>query len=386
MGMLVCGLVATCSVRTASTLGARRLARKLPRQRRLMQATEPSAQREGLGCVKVAIQGFGRVGRNILRGWMAQTETTFEIVAISLNKMDIRTATHLLKFDSTLGRYQGDVFCTETAIVVDGRVLQVVYSPDALGKMGVDVIIDATGKNASLEKASKLIEQTGASNVVLTTPGKDCPVYVHGVNSSNFDVQRDKVVSLYGISISPAVKVIDDNFDVQYGMTSVLNSWTSDQKLLDANHKDLRRARAAACNIIPSTSGNNTAVAATIPKLAGKISCGGFRVPTKTVSVQDIVLRVGKPCTREEVNDAFRAAAAGPMRGILRVEEQPLVSSDFRQSNYLQTMDAALTMVMGGDLVKVIAWYDNEWSSAQHHLSFVSIIAAKLEESRRRAS
>jgi glyceraldehyde-3-phosphate dehydrogenase type I len=209
---------------------------------------------------------------------------------------------------------------------------------------------------------------------------------VHGVNSSKFDVQQDKVVCLYGISIAPAIKVIDDHFDVQYGMTNVVNPYTSDMSLHDSNHKDLRRARAAACNIIPTTTGSANAVGAVIPKLQGKLSGTGFRVPTQSVAIQDVVLKVGKPCTREEVNDALRAAAAGPMRGILRVEEQPLVSSDFRQSNHNQTVDAALTMVMGGDLIKIISWYDNEWTFAQHSLRFVSVIAAELKESRQRTS
>jgi len=255
-----------------------------------------------------------------------------------------------------------------------------------LRKLGVDVIIDTSGKNASLEKASKLIEQAGATNVVLTTPCKNCPVYVHGVNSSKFNVQQDKVVCLYGISIAPAIKVIDDHFDVQYGMTNVINPYTSDMSLHDSNHRDLRRARAAACNIIPTTTGSANAVGAVIPKLQGKLSGIGFRVPTQSVAIQDVVLKVGKPCTRKEVNDALRAAAAGPMRGILRVEEQPLVSSDFRQSSCNQTVDAALTMVMGGDLIKIMSWYDNEWTFAQHSLRFVSVVAAKLEESRRPTS
>jgi len=379
--MVVCGFVATGAGQKTGSQGAgARIARRQEFQS--VSYGQRFLKREGRNNIRVAIHGFGRIGRSILRGWLAQTEKTFDIVAITLGSKDIRTAIHLLKYDSVLGRLQGDMFCTDNEVVFNGQVLQFVHSPNALEKLGVDVIIDATGKNNSLVKASKLIEQTGASNIVLTTPCKDCPVYVHNVNSSKFNVQQDKVVCLYGVSIAAAIKVIDDHFDVQYGMTNVINPFTSDMSLHDKYHKDLRRTRAAACNIIPTTTGSADAVGAIIPKLQGQIRGSGFRVPVHSVAIHDLVLKVRKPCTRDEVNDALRAAAAGPMQGTLRVEEQPLVSSDFRKSNYVQTVDATLTMVMGGDLIKVMSWYDNEWSYGQHALSFVSVIAAKLEESR----
>jgi len=333
---------------------------------------------------KVAINGFGRIGRNVLRCWLKRETKPFDIVAINTGSMGAKVAAHLLKYDTVLGTLQAEVSHTEETITVDGKVLQCVTGrdPAAMGwdKMGVEVVIESTGAFNSLEGGGKHLE-AGAKKVVLTAPGKNCPTYVVGVNEGDYDAANDTVVSNASCTtngMSSVCKVLDENFGVEYGMMTTTHSYTGDQMILDGRHRDLRRARAGACNIVPTSTGAAKAVAEVLPKFKGKLSGIALRVPTPNVSVVDLVVRVSKKTSAEEVNAAIKAAADGPMKGIINYETQPLVSSDFLQTDYSNSVDAALTLVMGEDLVKVVMWYDNEWGYSQRVVDLTEIVAAKL--------
>jgi len=333
---------------------------------------------------KIAINGFGRIGRNVLRCWLKRETKPFDIVAINTGSMGAKVAAHLLKYDTVLGTLQAEVSHTEDTITVDGKVFQCVTGrdPAAMGwdKMGVEVVIESTGAFNSLEGGGKHLD-AGAKKVVLTAPGKNCPTYVVGVNEGDYDAANDTVVSNASCTtngMSSVCKVLDENFGVEYGMMTTTHSYTGDQMILDGRHRDLRRARAGACNIVPTSTGAAKAVAEVLPKFKGKLSGIALRVPTPNVSVVDLVVRVSKKTSAEEVNAAIKAAADGPMKGIINYETQPLVSSDFLQTDYSNSVDAALTLVMGEDLVKVVMWYDNEWGYSQRVVDLTEIVAAKL--------
>jgi len=333
---------------------------------------------------KAAINGFGRIGRNVLRCWLKREDKPFDIVAINVGSMGAKTAAHLLKYDTVLGTLQADVSCTEDSITVDGKVFKCVAGRDPAamgwGDMGVEIIIESTGAFNSLEGGGKHLE-AGAKKVVLTAPGKNCPTYVVGVNEGDYDAENDTVVSNASCTtngMSSVCKVLDESFGVEYGMMTTTHSYTGDQMILDGRHRDLRRARAGACNIVPTSTGAAKAVAEVLPQFKGKLSGIALRVPTPNVSVVDLVVKVSKKTSKEDVNAALKEAAEGPMKGIINFEEQPLVSSDFLQTDYSNSVDAALTLVMGEDLVKVVMWYDNEWGYSQRVVDLTAIVAAKL--------
>merc|ERR1712003_328170 len=295
-----------------------------------------------------------------------------------------KTAAHLLKYDTVLGTLQADVSFTDDTITVDGKEFKVVTGRDPAampwGELGVEVIIESTGAFNSLEGGSKHLK-AGAKKVVLTTPGKECPTYVVGVNEGDYNPESDVVVSNASCTtngMASVCKVLDESFGVEYGLMTTTHSYTGDQMILDGRHRDLRRARAGACNIVPTSTGAAKAVAAVLPKYKGKLNGIALRVPTPNVSIVDLVVKVGKKCTKEGVNAAVKAAAEGPMKGIINFEESPLVSSDFKQTDYSNSVDAALTMVMGEDLVKVVMWYDNEWGYSQRVLDLTAIVSKKL--------
>merc|ERR1711897_56898 len=336
------------------------------------------------GSTKTAINGFGRIGRNVLRCWLKREEKPFDIVAINVGSMGAKTAAHLLKYDTVLGTLKADVSFTDDAITVDGKVFKVVTGRDPAAMPWKDLdgegIIESTGAFNSLEGGSKHLD-AGAKKVVLTAPGKDCPTYVVGVNEEDYNAEKDVVVSNASCTtngMASVCKVLDDNFDVQYGLMTTTHSYTGDQMILDGRHRDLRRARAGACNIVPTSTGAAKAVAAVLPKYKGKLNGIALRVPTPNVSIVDLVVKVGKKCTKEDVNAAVKTAAEGKMKGIINFEEQPLVSSDFMQTDYSNSVDAALTMVMGEDLVKVVMWYDNEWGYSQRVIDLTAIVAEKM--------
>ncbi|MFM7220144.1 MAG: type I glyceraldehyde-3-phosphate dehydrogenase, partial [Nodosilinea sp.] len=322
--------------------------------------------------IRVAINGFGRIGRNFLRCWLTRSNSQLEVVAIN-DTSDPKTNSHLLKYDSMLGRLDADISYTDDTLVVNGKTIKC-YSdrnPNNLpwAAWNIDLIIESTGVFVSAEGASRHIE-AGAKKVLITAPGKGSNIgtYVIGVNDGDYRHDQYDVVSNASCTtncLAPVVKVLHENFGIIKGTMTTTHSYTGDQRLLDASHRDLRRARAAALNIVPTTTGAAQAVALVIPEMAGKLNGIALRVPTPNVSVVDLVAQVEKPTIAEQVNGALKAAAEGPMKGILAYSDLPLVSIDYRKTDESSIVDSSLTMVMGGDMVKVVAWYDNEWGYSQ---------------------
>ncbi|KAI7744493.1 hypothetical protein M8C21_032866, partial [Ambrosia artemisiifolia] len=357
--------------------------------------------------LKVAINGFGRIGRNFLRCWHGRKDSPLDVIAIN-DTGGVKQASHLLKYDSTLGIFDADVKPSgDSAISVDGKIIKVVSdrNPSNLpwGEMGIDLVIEGTGVFVDREGAGKHIE-AGAKKVLITAPGKgDIPTYVVGVNAELYN-HSENIISNASCTtncLAPFVKVIDQKFvpiahvpivlnviqkvvpiltrpymtGIIKGTMTTTHSYTGDQRLLDASHRDLRRARAAALNIVPTSTGAAKAVALVLPSLKGKLNGIALRVPTPNVSVVDLVVQVTKKTFAEEVNAAFREAADNELSGILSVCDEPLVSVDFRCSDVSSTVDSSLTMVMGDDMVKVIAWYDNEWGYSQRVVDLADIVA-----------
>jgi len=336
--------------------------------------------------IRVAINGFGRIGRNFLRCWLTRSNSQLEVVAIN-DTSDPKTNSHLLKYDSMLGRLDADISYTDDTLVVNGKTIKC-YSdrnPNNLpwAAWDIDLIIESTGVFVSAEGASRHIE-AGAKKVLITAPGKGSNIgtYVIGVNDGDYSHDQYDVVSNASCTtncLAPVVKVLHENFGIIKGTMTTTHSYTGDQRLLDASHRDLRRARAAALNIVPTTTGAAQAVALVIPEMAGKLNGIALRVPTPNVSVVDLVAQVEKPAIAEQVNAALKAAAEGPMKGILAYSDLPLVSIDYRKTDESSIVDSSLTMVMGGDMVKVVAWYDNEWGYSQRVVDLAELVAAKWQ-------
>jgi len=334
---------------------------------------------------KVAINGFGRIGRNFLRCLHGRENSELEVVCVN-DSGGVKQATHLLKYDSILGTFGADVqILDDTTFALDGKPIKVVSSRDPLqlpwADMGVDMVIEGTGVFLDTIGAGKHLS-AGAKKVVITAPAKDkaIPTYVVGVNEGDYDGGAPIVsnASCTTNCLAPFVKVLDEAFGIEQGTMTTTHSYTGDQRLLDASHRDLRRARAAALSIVPTTTGAAKAVSLVLPQLAGKLNGIALRVPTPNVSVVDLVVNVSKKgLTAEDVNNAFRAAADGPMKGVLAVSDKPLVSIDYRCSDESSTIDSSLTMVMGEDMVKVVAWYDNEWGYSQRVVDLAELVAAK---------
>jgi glyceraldehyde 3-phosphate dehydrogenase len=316
---------------------------------------------------RLGINGFGRIGRLTFRSIKAYHDGELEIVAVN-DLTDPETNAHLLKWDSTYGLYPGQVEATEDSIIVDGNRVKVLAERDP-GKIpwreyGVDLVIESTGLFTDATKARAHLEG-GAKRVIISAPAKNEDVtVVLGVNEQDYDPGKHKVVSNASCTtncVAPAVKVLHEGFGIAKGLMTTIHAYTNDQRILDMFHKDLRRARAAAVNIIPTTTGAAKAVTMVIPELKGRIHGMAFRVPVTTVSVVDFVAELGKEASVEEINQAFKAAAEGPLNGILEYCSEPLVSSDFKGNPASSIFDALSTMVIEGNLVKIIAWYDNEW-------------------------
>jgi glyceraldehyde-3-phosphate dehydrogenase (NADP+) (phosphorylating) len=331
--------------------------------------------------IKVAINGFGRIGRNFIRCWHGRKDSPLEIVVIN-DTGGIKQASHLLKYDSMLGTFGADVKVEgNDSISVDGKAIKVVSDRNPLnlpwGELGIDLVIEGTGVFVDKEGAGKHLK-AGAKKVLITAPGKGAiPTYVVGVNADEYS-HGDEIISNASCTtncLAPFVKVLDEKFGIIKGTMTTTHSYTGDQRLLDASHRDLRRARAAALNIVPTSTGAAKAVALVLPNLKGKLNGIALRVPTPNVSVVDLVVQVEKKTFAEEVNAAFRDASAGPLKGILAVCDEPLVSVDFRCSDVSSTIDSSLTMVMGDDMVKVVAWYDNEWGYSQRVVDLAHIVA-----------
>ncbi len=334
--------------------------------------------------IRVAINGFGRIGRNFLRCWLGRENSQLELVGIN-DTSDPSTNAHLLKYDSMLGILDADIASDENSLIVNGKTIKCVSDRNPLNlpwaDWGIDLVIESTGVFVTEEGASKHLT-AGAKKVLITAPGKggNIGTYVVGVNEQEYEHDKHNVVSNASCTtncLAPFAKVLHENFGIIKGTMTTTHSYTGDQRLLDASHRDLRRARAAAINIVPTSTGAAKAVALVIPELKGKLNGIALRVPTPNVSVVDLVVQVEKSTIKEQVNDALKAAAEDPLKGILRYNDLPLVSSDYRGENCSSIVDASLTMVMGGDMVKVVAWYDNEWGYSQRVVDLAELVAQK---------
>jgi len=316
---------------------------------------------------KIGINGFGRIGRQILKVVNEQQADRLEVVAVN-DLADTKTNAHLLKYDSNYGRYPGKVEAMEDSIVIDGKKVKVIAERDPAKipwrDYGVDIVIESTGLFTAGPKAAGHLEG-GAKKVLITAPAKEEDItIVLGVNEGQYDPAKHRIISNASCTtncIAPVVKVLHDSFGVSKGLMSTIHAYTNDQRILDTVHKDLRRARAAALSIIPTTTGAAKTVTQVIPELQGRVHGLAFRVPTSTVSVVDFVADVEREVTVDDVNKALRAAADGALKGILDYCEEPLVSIDFKENPASSIVDALSTMVIGGNMVKVVSWYDNEW-------------------------
>jgi len=320
--------------------------------------------------IRVAINGFGRIGRNFMRCWLERENSQIDLVAIN-DTSDPKTNAHLLKYDTMLGTLKNaDISADENSITVNGKTVKCVSdrNPENLPwkEWEIDLIIESTGVFTSKEGASKHLN-AGAKKVLITAPGKnDDGTFVYGVNAS-----------CTTNCLAPIAKVLHENFGIIKGTMTTTHSYTGDQRLLDASHRDVRRARAAAMNIVPTSTGAAKAVALVLPALKGKLNGIALRVPTPNVSMVDLVIQVEKNTFAEEVNQVLQAAAEGPLKGVMEYSDLPLVSSDYRGHDASSIVDASLTMVMGNDLVKVMAWYDNEWGYSQRVVDLTELVAQK---------
>lgn len=334
--------------------------------------------------IRVAINGFGRIGRNFMRCWLGRENSKIDLVAVN-DTSDPRTNAHLLKYDSMLGTLKDvDISADDNSIIVNGKTVKCTSdrNPENLPWKAweIDLIIESTGVFTSKEGASKHLN-AGAKKVLITAPGKgDDGTFVVGVNHHDYDPEKHVIISNASCTtncLAPIVKVLHENFGIIKGTMTTTHSYTGDQRLLDASHRDVRRARAAAMNIVPTSTGAAKAVALVLPALKGKLNGVALRVPTPNVSMVDLVAQVEKGTFAEEVNQVLKEAAEGSLKGILEYSELPLVSSDYRGYDASSIVDASLTMVMGNDMVKVMAWYDNEWGYSQRVVDLAELVAEK---------
>ena len=341
--------------------------------------------------VRVGINGFGRIGRQSLKA-LIERAPDVEVVAVN-DLVETSLNALLFKHDSTYGAYPGTVDHTDDSLIVDGREIKVLKEKDPAalpwGELGVELVLESTGIFTDATKAKAHLD-AGAKKVIISAPAKNEDItIVLGVNEGRYDPAAHHIISNASCTtncLAPAAKVVHDRFRITRGLMNTIHSYTNDQRILDVAHKDPRRARAAGLNIIPTTTGAAKALALVIPDLKGKFDGFSLRVPTPTVSVVDFTADLERETTVEELNAAFREAAAGPMKGILGVSDEPLVSTDFRGDERSSIIDAASTMVIGGTMVKVIAWYDNEWGYSCRVADLISFVAARMPVAGRTAS
>ncbi|WNM34389.1 type I glyceraldehyde-3-phosphate dehydrogenase [Streptomyces sp. Li-HN-5-11] len=333
--------------------------------------------------IRVGINGFGRIGRNYFRALLEQG-ADIEIVAVN-DLGDTATTAHLLKYDTILGRLKQEVSHTEDTITVDGKTIKVLSERNPAdipwGELGVDIVIESTGIFTKKEDAEKHIAG-GAKKVIISAPAKNEDVtIVMGVNQDKYDAANHHVISNASCTtncVAPMAKVLDENFGIVKGLMTTVHAYTNDQRILDFPHKDLRRARAAAENIIPTTTGAAKATSLVLPQLKGKLDGMAMRVPVPTGSVTDLVVELSREVTKEEVNAAFQKAAEGELKGILEYTEDPIVSSDIVNAPASCTFDSSLTMVQEGKNVKVIGWYDNEWGYSNRLVDLTVFVGNQL--------
>jgi len=331
--------------------------------------------------VKVGINGFGRIGRNVFRA--ALKNSNVEIVAIN-DLTDANMLAHLLKYDTVHGTLQEDVTVDGQYLVVGGKKVKVIAERDPAqlgwGALGVEVVVESTGRFTKREDAAKHLE-AGAKKVIISAPANNEDItIVMGVNEDKYDANNHHVISNASCTtncLAPFAKVLNDTFGIKRGMMTTIHSYTNDQQILDLPHKDYRRARAAAENMIPTSTGAAKAVSLVLPELKGKLNGMAMRVPTPNVSIVDLVAELEKDVTAEEINAALKTAAEGPLKGILAYSELPLVSSDYNGTTVSSTIDALSTMVLEGNMVKVLSWYDNEVGYSNRVVDLVDYIASK---------
>ena len=331
---------------------------------------------------RVAINGFGRIGRQVTKAFFDKYRGQFDLVAVN-DLSDVNTNAHLFKYDTNYGVFPGDVTVDGGDIIIDGDRIKVLSerNPGDLpwGDMGVDIVVESTGIFTAREKAALHLE-AGAKKVIISAPAKGEDITIcMGVNNEKYDAASHHVISNASCTtncLAPAAKVVNDTFGIEQGVMTTVHAYTNDQRILDLTHKDLRRARAAAQNIIPTTTGAAKAVALVVPELQGKFDGMAMRVPTPTVSVVDFVAKVRNPGSTNDLMAAFDDAAAGPMAGILAVSREPLVSSDYKGNAFSSTIDSTFTAFYG-DLVKVVTWYDNEWAYSVRVTDLVNFIASQ---------
>jgi glyceraldehyde 3-phosphate dehydrogenase len=334
--------------------------------------------------IRVAINGFGRIGRNVLRSAKQSGRTDIDFVAVN-DLTDARTLAHLLAYDSVHRRYPGTVAASEKGLVVDGDEIRVCSERDPAklpwADLGVDIVVESTGFFTDRDAAAKHLA-AGARKVIISAPAKKEDItVVLGVNEGSYDPEKHDVISNASCTtncLAPVVKVLSDTFGVRHGLMTTIHSYTNDQAVLDVPHKDLRRARAAALSMIPTTTGAAKATALVLPAMKGRIDGMSIRVPTPDVSLVDFVAELERDTTIEEVNAAFRAASDGAMSGILGVSDEPLVSIDYTGDSRSSVVDALSTSVMDGRMVKVLAWYDNEWGHSSRVVDLVSYVGERL--------
>ena len=349
--------------------------------------------------VKVGINGFGRIGRQVLKAIRDYYPGTLEVVAFN-DIGDMKQMAHLLKYDSNYGRFDGTVEVGEDGLVIDGKNVKAFKETDPAnipwGSLGIDIVIESTGiftvKSDGVNKKGKVVKgaenhitKGGAKKVIISAPaeGEDLTI-VLGVNDNMYDPARHHVVSNASCTtngLAPAVKVVNDKYKIVRGFMTTIHAYTNDQKILDLPHSDLRRARAAAMSIIPTTTGAAKAIKLVIPDLAGKLDGYALRVPTSTVSVIDLTAELASPTTTEQLRQDYRDAAAGPLKGILAATDEPLVSIDYKGDPHSSTVDLPFTMVLGKEsstLVKIVAWYDNEWGYSVRTADLAALMAKSL--------
>lgn len=333
---------------------------------------------------KIGINGFGRIGRNAFKVMMEKYADQLDIVAIN-DLTDAKTLAHLLKYDSVFGKFNGTVEAKDNALIVNGNEIKIFAERDP-GNIdwkgaGVEIVLESTGLFTKREKAELHITRGGAKKVIISAPATDEDItIVLGVNDDQYIAEQHHIISNASCTtncLAPFAKVLHDNFTIKKGLMTTVHSYTNDQKILDLPHSDLRRARAAAMSIIPTKTGAAKAIGLVIPELAGKLNGFSLRVPTPAVSVVDLVVELEKGVTKDEVNAVLKAAAEGPMKGIMNYSEEPLVSVDYKGDPASSTIDALSTMVIDENLVKVVSWYDNEWGYSNRYADLAAFVAAR---------
>lgn len=334
--------------------------------------------------IRVGINGFGRIGRNVFKALVEKYSNELEVVAIN-DLTNPKTLAHLLKYDTLYGKFNGTVEATENSVIVNGKEIRIFAEKDPKdipwGLQGAEIVIESTGFFTDATKAKAHIE-AGAKKVLISAPAKNEDItIVLGVNEEKYDASKHHIISNASCTtncLAPFAKILDREFGIVKGLMTTVHSYTNDQKILDAPHSDLRRARAAAEAMVPTTTGAAKAVSLVLPQLKGKLNGMAVRVPTPTVSMTDLVCELEKAATAEEINEAFKKASKGELKGILGYTDEPLVSMDFKGDERSSIVDGLSTMVMDGNLVKVVSWYDNEWGYSNRLADLTKYVADRL--------